>query len=412
MDDDSRPAGLAELEALAPETEFTAIDADRLLAASEIVVSPGVPLAAPALRAAAQAGIPITGDVALFAEAADAPVIAITGSNGKSTVTALVGGMARQCGVNAGVGGNIGTPCLDLLEQGFALYVIEVSSYQLEAATHLDCRVGVLLNLSPDHLDRYAGVDQYYRTKASIYRACQVAVINRDIDYPLDVSAARRVISFGAAAPATPADFGMRTISGTTMLCRGETALLAVDELPMRGAHNHLNALAGLAIGSALDWQMQPMIEALRNFHGLPHRCEWIADVAGVTYINDSKSTNIGSTLAALRGLATGKQAVTLILGGRGKGADFSVLAGAISDLSVSVYVYGADREIIAGQLGDVPLRVFATLAEVMDDVFASTRPGELVLFSPGCASLDQFRNFEARGEAFRSLVEAWGKRA
>lgn len=406
MDANPAPAWLDALHELAPGVPFGKLDADAMCEASELVVSPGVPLALPEIQAAIQAGVLVTGDVAMFGELADAPVVAITGSNGKSTVTALVSEMARQAGVHAGTGGNIGVPCLDLLEQGFELYILEVSSYQLETATSLRCKVGTVLSLSPDHQDRYPSLDAYYSTKTAIYANCEIAIVNRDIDYDLGIPAGTRTISFGAGEPASDHEFGLCKTGGQTWLARGENNLMPVDELPIKGGHNHLNALAALAIGAALDWGISPMLDALRQFPGLPHRCEWVANVDGVDYINDSKATNIGSTLAAIEGLATGQKAIRLILGGDGKGADFTVLRDTIALNARQLYIYGRDREVIAGQLaGAAPVKVMTRLDQVVSDIKSDARPGELVLFSPACASLDQFKNFEARGDAFKSLV-------
>lgn len=406
MDDMESPPGLAELHEVTPEVVCEKVTAAGLMAASEIVLSPGVPRSNPAIQAALAKGVPVTGDVAMFSELADAPVVVITGSNGKSTVTAMVGSMAQAAGIKAGVGGNIGMPCLDLLEQGYSLYIIEASSYQLETATELKSKVASVLNLTPDHLDRYPDAGTYYQTKANVYRHCEVAVLCRDVMYPFDLSGVERVITFGSDEPPEAESFGLRRIKGEVYLSQGEEPVISVNELPVRGGHNYLNALASLSIGSALDWDFEAMVQALRGFGGLPHRCEIVATIDGVTYINDSKSTNPGSATAAIRGLAVENRPIVLILGGQGKGADFGELVPALAGQVTRVLVYGVDRESIARQIGSAcDPELFGTLTEVIARIKATARAGELVLLSPGCASLDQFRNFEHRGEVFRRLV-------
>lgn len=403
MDDRPAPEAISQLRTIAPAAEVERITTDGLTRASEIVLSPGVPMKLPAIQQAIAAGVPVTGDVAIFGAVAPAPIVAITGSNGKSTVTALVGELAHACGVDAGIGGNIGIPCLDLLEKNHALFVLEVSSYQLETATRLEAKVAAVLNLFPDHLDRYDDARQYYETKAAIYRNCEYAVVNRDTDYAFDLSHASRVFDFGAGEPTGPDSFGLRD----GMLCRGDREILDVGELRVRGRHNRLNALAALAIGSALDWDISAMAVGLRAFRGLPHRCEWVGTYGGVHYINDSKSTNIGSTLAALEGLEAGDGQIDLILGGQGKGGDFGLLAESVARHTRRVFVYGQDRAQIATSLAGAAesLYEFDTLEAVMDEVRSIVATGEIVLFSPGCASLDQFENFEARGARFKALA-------
>jgi len=407
MDANPVPAGLPDLRQLDPDTEVLPFSVDALLEADEIVLSPGVPLSTPEIQAARSAGVPVTGDIDMFGRLATAPLIAITGSNGKSTVTALVGEMARTQGEAVGVGGNIGTPCLDLLEQDCELYVLEVSSYQLEVAWQLESEAAVVLNLSPDHLDRYPDAATYFRTKTRIYQRTRHAIVNRDIDFDLKVPTGIPVITFGVRDPGT-GEFGLRKSGGTEWLAFGPDNLIATSELPIRGRHNHVNALAALAVGSALDWDFESMIDTLRRFEGLRHRSEKVACVGGADYINDSKSTNVGSTLAAVEGMAADARALTLILGGIGKGADFSVLVPVLERSVDRVFVYGRDRDVIASQLGSsTPIHCLETLEAVMAAIFESAGPDETVLFSPGCASFDQFENFEARGDRFRALVTA-----
>ncbi|MEX0943516.1 MAG: UDP-N-acetylmuramoyl-L-alanine--D-glutamate ligase [Pseudomonadales bacterium] len=406
MDHKESPPGLTDLHEIAPDVSCEKVTEAGLMSASEIVLSPGVPRSLPAVQVAIAKGVPVTGDIAMFSELADAPVIVITGSNGKSTVTAMVGAMAQAAGVNAGVGGNIGTPCLDLLEKGYSLYVIEASSYQLETALNLKSKVAVVLNLTPDHLDRYPDAETYFETKANVYRHCEVAVLCRDVMYPFDLSGVERVITFGSDEPTDARSFGVRRDKGELYLCQGDKRIISVNELPVRGGHNYLNALASLSIGSALDWDFNAMTQALRGFSGLPHRCEVVATIDGVTYINDSKSTNPGSAIAAVEGLAVENRPIHLILGGQDKGADFGALAAVLKGRVVGVLVYGVDRDNIARQISGVcDPQLFETLADVVTRIKSTAKAGELALLSPGCASLDQFKNFEHRGEAFRQLV-------
>lgn len=405
---DDAPSLSAEeaLKKIAPDVQVFPIQLSAFKDGEEIVLSPGVPRSLAAIR---DANLPITSDIAMFAGLVEAPMVAVTGSNGKSTVTALVGEMAKACGKKAGVGGNIGTPCLDLLELDAEVYVIEVSSYQLEVATQLDATVAVLLNLSPDHMDRYPDTDAYYRTKALVYRGCETAVVNRELGYEIELDA-KRVISFGSDEPVASHDFGLRQVDGETFLCRGDEQLIATVELPIRGGHNHLNALAVLAIGSALDWDMSAMIEVLRKFKGLPHRCEYVATVDGVDYINDSKATNVEATLAAISGFADRVRRVHLLLGGQAKGASFANLVGPIANSVAAVYLYGKDRNLIARQIERaIDPHITGTLDEAVDMVRANAKAGDIVLFSPACASLDQFANYEARGDQFKQLVSRGG---
>ncbi len=401
-DSNEAPDALPALRDIAPDAKLVPLYDDALTGAEEIVLSPGVPLRHPSIQRAINAGVPVTGDVAMFGELAERPIVAITGSNGKSTVTALVGALAEACGVRAGVGGNIGTPCLDLLAEDVDLYALEVSSYQLEVATALPSEVAVVLNLSPDHLDRYDSVDDYYATKAAIYHEARQAVVNRDVDYPFRFRPGARIHSFGSDEPRCESSFGLRD----GHLARGGLNLMATSELPIRGRHNHLNALAALAIGSALDWDLPSMLDGLRHFRGLPHRCEVVPSSGDRVYINDSKSTNVESTIAAVLGIAPETDNLTLILGGISKGADFSRLADVIAGHVERVLVYGRDRATISTQLlGTADLETFETLDQVVERIQLAKRHDEWVLFSPACASLDQFRNFEARGERFRALV-------
>lgn len=407
VDGNPSPPNLAALRSLAPGVDIGPIDADALKQSDTIVVSPGVPLSTPEIQAALEAGVTVTGDVAIFAEEVTVPFVAITGSNGKSTVTSLVGKMARDQNIAVSVGGNIGTPCLDLVDDESELYVLELSSYQLETANPLYCEVAVVLNLSPDHLDRYPSQQAYYQTKANIYNAARKAVVNRDLNFDFNVSKAESVITIGSDVSPDKQGFGLIRQQDQTWLARGDKLLLNAKDLGIKGTHNQVNALAALAIGVHLQLDMAAMLESLKTYKGLEHRCELLGVHGKVTYFNDSKSTNIASTEAAITGLATKENKnIILILGGIDKGANFQDLVPAITQHVKQVVVYGRDVENIASVIEQcAATRRCADLAEVVDCVVDEAQAGDVVLFSPACSSFDMFENFEHRGRVFKALL-------
>ncbi|GAA5194333.1 UDP-N-acetylmuramoyl-L-alanine--D-glutamate ligase [Ferrimonas gelatinilytica] len=374
-------------------------DEQQLCQAKRLVVSPGIPLAMPALVRAAQAGVEILGDIELFARHADAPVVAITGSNGKSTVTRWVGEMASAAGWSVGVGGNIGTPALDLLGQGHRLYVLELSSFQLETTHSLDCVAATVLNVSDDHLDRYDSYQHYRDTKLRLYEQARLCVTNRaDPDTQAPEGAAQ--LSFGLSAPEGEEDYGILD----AWLCQGAIPLFPCSELGLVGEHNQANALAAMALARAAGIPMAGIEQALRGYRGLPHRCELVAVRHGVTYINDSKATNVGATLAALEGLLGGPGRLILIAGGDAKGADLGALAPALARVH-KLYTLGQDGEALAS-LKPGAVRV-DSLTEAVSLASAEAKAGDRVLLSPACASLDMFNNFEHRGACFVAALEA-----
>ncbi len=403
VDQAEHPYLLAKLKEELPEVHFSKMDLERLVKAEEIILSPGVPLQSEAIQTAAKNGARITGDIAIFADEVDKPFVAITGSNGKSTVTKLVAEMTSAAGVDAGVGGNIGTPCLDMLNEGHDLYILEVSSYQLEVVEQLNAGVAVILNLTPDHLDRYRDVTHYYETKARIYRGCKVAILNRDLDFDFNLSSEVQQLTFGLDEPSAEKEFGIRTVEGRTYLSHGHKLLLDTQSLRLRGRHNWLNALAALAIGHAVGLTTHDMICALEKYPGLPHRCEWLGAFSGADFYNDSKSTNPGSTRAAIEGLSEAGRQIVLILGGDCKGADLSDLAPLMSQVR-RCFVFGKDRQVIASML-HVDAVVCETLEQVIAHLIDEVRDQDQVLLSPACASLDQFDNYEHRGDEFGRLV-------
>ena len=406
---DSResPPGLAGLRRELPQVpcRMGGLEASVLEGCGEVILSPGIPLDHPLARAARAQGMPVLGDVELFARCAEAPVVAITGSNGKSTVTALLGEMARAAGVDVAVGGNIGTPVLALpLMAPPALYVLELSSYQLETTTSLDAAAAVILNLSEDHLDRHGDLAAYGAAKARIHRGSGQVIWNRDEAAlrPL-LPADRLAASFGMGVPPAAGDYGLRRRGGRSWLARGGECLLPADELALAGGHNILNALAALALGEAAGLPRDAMVAALRAFTGLPHRMQPLGEWQGVRWYDDSKATNVGATLAALRGVPG---PVVLIAGGEGKGADFSPLRPVLAEKGRAVVLLGRDAPRLASVLeGAVPLRRVADMDEAVAAAWQLARRGDQVLLSPACASLDMFEDYAARGRAFAAAL-------
>jgi UDP-N-acetylmuramoylalanine--D-glutamate ligase len=411
---DSRehPPGLEQLQSLYPDLAIFVggFLPEVFQAAGQLVVSPGIPLSEPLIESARKKGTEVLGDIELFARAAKAPVVAITGSNGKSTVTTLLGEMARMAGVKLAVGGNLGEPALDLLDDEVELYILELSSFQLESTWSLKPAAAVVLNVSPDHMDRYPNLDAYADTKASIYHQAKGAVINRDDPLAATMGAGvDQAIGFTLGEPEGE-DFGLLAHLGGTWMARGDKALMDAAELRIPGRHNLANALAALALGSLVGLPMDAMLEALRSYGGLPHRTQWVAEKRGMQWFNDSKGTNPGATIAALRGLhpITGTSRTLLIAGGDCKGADFTELAPVAAETTRVVILIGHDAPLLESVMGDSCRLVQASSLE--DAVLQAAelgQPGDRVLLSPACASFDMFKNFEQRGEAFVQAVEA-----
>jgi len=373
--------------------------------AEQIIVSPGVSLGQPEIAAAMARGVAVIGDVELFAQAAMAPVIAVTGSNGKSTVVTLLGAMARRAGLDVRVGGNIGTPALDLLaEHEPDLYVLELSSFQLETLHTLRPVAAVVLNVSEDHLDRYRDLREYAAAKQVIYRNAALQVVNRDDPVAAELADARRPqVGYTQQEPAGN-DYGLASHDGELWLMRGSTRLLPAAAVQLAGRHNLANALAALALGEGASVPLEAMLETLTEFQGLPHRMQFVAERDGVRWYNDSKGTNVGATLAAIAGIEAG---VVLIAGGDGKGADFSALAPALRDKGRGAVLIGRDAELLQRVLqGVLPLARAADMREAVRLAAEMARPGDVVLLSPACASTDMFRNFVERGEVFTRAVQ------
>ncbi|HSX52701.1 MAG TPA: UDP-N-acetylmuramoyl-L-alanine--D-glutamate ligase [Cellvibrio sp.] len=382
------------------------LDVHTLLACDEIIVSPGVAVATPAIEQAKAGGIPVIGDIELFVRAAKAPIIAITGSNAKSTVTTLVGEMAKAAGINVAVGGNLGTPALELLNDSVELYVMELSSFQLETVTKLNAKVATILNISADHLDRYENMRAYILAKLRVYFGAEHIVVNRkDVLTHPPFAAGVKPIYFGGNADF--GSFGLLVRDGTEYLAKNLTPLMPANELKIRGRHNIDNALAALALGDAAGIPMEPMLGALRTFGGLRHRCEFVAEKNGVEFYNDSKGTNIGSTLAAIQGLARDPQQLIVILGGEGKGQDFSELAPALKAINSQVVLIGRDAPVIEQAVASVTKITHASsMQDAVTKALRLANSGDAVLLSPACASFDMFKNYEDRGEKFCLAVQ------
>ncbi len=414
IDSRRHPPGLAMLrEQMFGVSVVTGGFDPRVFASAErLIVSPGVSIQEPQIRAARERGIEVIGDIELFAREAKAPVAAITGSNGKSTVTALLGEMARRAGGEVAVGGNIGLPALDLLSDRVELYLLELSSFQLETTRSLRPRVAAVLNISADHLDRYDDVEAYAGVKSTIYDGAQIRLFNRDDPRVMAMRGQPQAndLFFTLQATDSPDRFGVNLQDGEPWLCRGRQALLPVSELRLPGRHNRANALAALALGTALGLPMPAMLEALRNFSGLPHRTQFIAEHAGVRWYNDSKATNVGACIAALEGMAEEVGCIVLIAGGQGKDADFSELAAVVERTVRAVVLIGRDAALLEDALaGVVPVVRAADMDAAVARASELARPGDAVLLSPACASFDMFQNFGQRGVAFSNAVRRLG---
>jgi UDP-N-acetylmuramoylalanine--D-glutamate ligase len=417
---DSRPEPpeLPGLRALDPgiHVALGRLDARVLDGATLVVASPGVALSEPIFAEARRRGLEIVGDIELFAREAKAPVIGITGTNGKSTVTTLLGRMAERAGIRVRVGGNLGEPALDLLPAASPeapepaapdLYVLELSSFQLEATQTLHLKAATVLNVTADHLDRYPSLDAYAAAKARIYSRCDTAVVNVDDPLVRDMpKSAQRTLAFSLRADAG-ADFAVAAHgegAGERWLMRRAEPLLPLGALKIAGLHNAANALAALALGEALDLPMPSMLTELASFPGLPHRAQWVAEVGGVTYVNDSKGTNVGATLAAVGGMPG---PLVMIAGGDGKNQDFGPLAAAFKGKVRHAVLIGRDAAQIATVLRGVCRTERAeTLEAAVRAAARAAKPGDTVLMSPACASLDMFRDYTHRGAVFAQAVK------
>jgi UDP-N-acetylmuramoylalanine--D-glutamate ligase len=421
------PPYLEELHRRVSSADFRSGEFDKALleGVDLLVLSPGLSGGLMVVIHARAAGIPVVGEIELFAQGLrdlgqNVPVLAITGTNGKTTTTALTGHLLRATGKSVGVAGNISPAALTALmdaQDANALpriWVLELSSFQLETTATLNPLAATVLNISDDHLDRYIDLDEYASAKARIFQSAEgapgVQVLNRaDGRVRRMALADRHIITFGLDAPAADEDFGLRPNRGEPWIVQGERFLLPVSELPLAGLHNAANAMAALALCTSLGFDANALLPALRGFRGLPHRVEKIAEIDGVSWYDDSKGTNVGATVAALNGLGGLGRKVVVILGGDGKGQDFSPLGKAVARHARAAVLIGRDGPLIEKAIAGAGVAI--ETANDMDDAVRraqrQAQPGDAVLLSPACASFDMFRNYEHRAQVFVAAVHA-----
>ena len=393
------------------ETRFGQFDQVLLLQAEEIIISPGLDPQLAEIQAAVAQGIPVVSEIQILRRFTDKPIMAITGSNAKSTVTTLIGLMAQAAGVKVAVGGNLGRPALDLTQDDPALYILELSSFQLQTTSDLAADVAVVLNISEDHLDRHGDMFAYHTAKHRIFQGVKKVVYNRDdsLTRPL-VPDVTPMQSFGLNAPDMNQYGVLKDTDGTLWLARGRERLLKSSDMYMQGTHNVANALACLALGEAIGLPLSSMLETLKTFKGLEHRCEFVKEQHGVRYYNDSKGTNIGATLAALEGLGAAIEPqqgkVAIILGGQGKGQDFSALQNALSKYAKVAILIGEDQALIEQAIKDTTTLIHAdSLQQAVELCQQHTQAHDVVLLSPACASFDMFKSYTDRGHQFVKCV-------
>ncbi len=400
------------------KTQFTALhpnvplhigfEPELMADADIVVVSPGISIHEPAIQQVRERGVEVAGDVELFARHVRAPIIAVTGSNGKSTVTALIGEMCRVAGLDAPLGGNIGVPVLDLLTSAERVpdwYVLELSSFQLETTSSLRPKAAAVLNVSPDHMDRYPDLNAYTKAKARIFHGAGVAVVNRDDPATLAlVPPQRSTCTFGCSAPQRDDELGLIAHGGTWWLVRGAEKLMPREQVPLFGGHNLENVMAAMALASVAGVSSSAMVHAVRHFAGLRHRAEMVLAQDGIRWVNDSKATNVGATVAALKGC---ESPVILIAGGDGKAADFFPLRNVVAQHVRAAVLFGQDAANLEAVVDDVThCHRVKTLRDAVQVAGKLARAGDVVMLSPACASFDMFENFEQRGDVFCSLVK------
>ena len=394
IDTRANPAGADKLSKDIP-LHTGSLNLEWLLSSDLIVISPGLALATAEIQQAIQAGVEVVGDIELFCREAKAPIIAITGSNGKSTVTTLTTEMAKQAGVKVGMGGNIGVPALSLLKGDYELYVLELSSFQLETTYSLKAKAATILNISEDHMDRYDSIEDYRQAKLKIYHNAENVIVNGEDPQTFPEQAVGSLKKFAEK------DAEYTACNGE--LYSGDEAIVAIKELKITGRHNVMNALASMALAEAAGVDRSGIVKALQSYSGLDHRFQLVPTNDGVRWINDSKATNVGSTVAALNGLQV-EGTLYLLLGGDGKDADFSELKPFVNQPNTVCYCFGKDGAELAA------LTQNSVLVETMTQAVAQIRlllkAGDMVLLSPACASLDQFKNFEERGKQFAALAQ------
>ncbi len=406
FDSRDEPPGLEELKEMFPDAKVLLGGSKLPKSVQRIIASPGVADSHPLLAKAHKKKIEVISDIELFARDASAPFVAVTGSNGKSTVTTLLYHMCVADGREVLAGGNLGEPALDLLGQDQPdVYVLELSSFQLHRTQNLPAQIAVLLNVSADHLDWHKDEDEYRQSKYRVFRDAKSAVSNRaDEEAAKHTRHCEQVVSFGLDAPAD-GHFGLRVDDEETYLARGETLLLATRDLAMYGMHNQLNALAALAAGDLLGLEMEAMLQVLVEFPGLPHRMQFVARIGAVDYINDSKATNVAAAVASIESI---DKMLVLVAGGDGKGGDFGDLSAAVEDKLRGAVLIGKDAEKIAHALETVmPVHFADTMGAAVSMAAQCAESDDTVLLAPACASLDQYENYMERGDSFCDAVEA-----
>jgi len=411
IDSRQKPPGLDEVRNEFPNVDLRlgSFDIEVISRSNILIVSPGIAIKEPALQKAVAEGKELIGDVEVFARCVEKPVIAITGSNGKSTVTTLVGEMAKLAQKKTMVAGNIGLPVLDSIDddEDTDLYVLELSSFQLETTQSLNAAVSTILNISEDHMDRYESLDDYTNAKISILNGGGIVVVNKDDVYlneHLPNLSMRKCMFFTLSKPDDDATFGVISHDGRKWLAKGQQALLPVSELKISGSHNIANALAALALGTAIDLPVPAMLEALQRFTGLAHRTQWVAEHNGVNWFNDSKATNVGAAIAAINGMENQNQII--LLGGQGKGQDFTPLSDVVEQNAKAVILYGEDAQMISDALADGTNKILVeSLLAAVTKANELSKAGDIVLLSPACASFDMFSGYEQRGDAFMQFV-------
>lgn len=399
------PPGQDQLDANT-ELVIGPLSAERLKQFDTLVVSPGIAVKTPAIDAAFQSGVELIGDIELFARELLTPayqhakLVTITGSNGKSTVTSLLGEMATEAKINVAVGGNIGIPALDLLTLDKTLYILELSSFQLETTESLNADIATILNVSEDHLDRYPSYQAYTAAKHKIYAQSKMALFNRDDQ--LTFTEKLPQVSFGFDQQ----QYGLIQQEGEYYLSVDQQPFLSCSVLKLSGKHNWMNALAAIALGTEVGVPMSSMLTTLAFYTGLRHRCEFVKEVNHVRWVNDSKATNVGATQAALFGLSETIQGkVHVILGGDGKGADFSELIPVLAEVKGEIICFGRDAKLIAQH--DRRAIIVDNLDQAVSHIYQHASTGDLAILSPACASLDMYKNFMARGDHFVELVNS-----
>ena len=410
IDSRSNPPALSELKRILPEieTEVGELKLKTLLGASELVISPGLSLKTPVIAEAAEQGVAITGDIDIFSKSVSKPIIAVTGSNGKSTVVAILARILEKAGKKYGLGGNVDganfKPALDLLSEAPKdFYILELSSFQLETTERLSAEVAVILNLSADHMDRYETLGEYHKAKLRIFNGCNQVVINRDDvhSYPA-AELSVPILDFGFSRPGVNG-LGLLEEDGYQYLAFQFEKIVSVNDLKIFGQHNISNVLAAVGLALAIGIELDAIRSAIKGFNGLPHRCQWVASVSGVEFYNDSKGTNVGATMAAVEGLGQRISGhILLIAGGIGKGADFRSLVPGINRWGKEVILIGQDAIEIASNFDQDIQTYFANdMQDAVSTAFKHASSGDAVLLSPACASFDMFENFQERGNAF-----------